>query len=476
MRFARRTALLLGFVLPFGSHAETFQDTKGNTWEISGFVKVEATRASETPRQISPNDSLYKYDQRNAFVPVPSNPSLGSRSSSLALQQLALGYSHETEGAVTFEARASYRWRSTADLGEWFSASDVSYRSGKGLANRDWFEKFIGVSRPDLGFVRYGTQLSRTWARSDSFSYPIGLANQWAGTGAGFSVMPEALRLTSKPFEDGIGKLTFEVSLGRDRLNTDIVQQNRLTQSNIAYQPGATEPRLVELFLQYSRERHLIEFTLQNVTGARQSSFGKAPLVGWIGDPDAMSVGGVWLPRRAGKPGQSAAVLQGNYWPNPQNMLTYGARHNRWTGSAANCAYDTVQKVCLFGFDPGFNYGDLNSDYTGYRASNYDLMLGWSHYRGLYTYTAGGVYYGRASSANPIEWGQSNTALSLNLGIYRKLPEVHKGASVYGGIGWSRVSRLGPAPVSMPDNLFLGFNSHYDRSGSAATVGFNLVF
>ena len=283
MRFARRTALLLGFVLPFGSHAETFQDTKGNTWEISGFVKVEATRASETPRQISPNDSLYKYDQRNAFVPVPSNPTLGSRSSSLALQQLALGYSHETEGAVTFEARASYRWRSTADLGEWFSASDVSYRSGKGLANRDWFEKFIGVSRPDLGFVRYGTQLSRTWARSDSFSYPIGLANQWAGTGAGFSVMPEALRLTSKPFEDGIGKLTFEVSLGRDRLNTDIVQQNRLTQSNIAYQPGATEPRLVELFLQYSRERHLIEFTLQNVTGARQSSFGKAPLVGIAG-------------------------------------------------------------------------------------------------------------------------------------------------------------------------------------------------
>ena len=212
------------------------------------------------------------------------------------------------------------------------------------------------------------------------------------------------------------------------------------------------------------------------MTGARQTSFGKAPLVGWIGDPDAMSVGGAWLPRRAGKPGQSAAVLQGNYWPNPQNMLTYGARHNRWTGSAASCAYDTVQRVCLFGLDPGFNYGDLNSDYTGYRASNYDLMLGWSHYRGLYTYTAGGVYYGRASSANPIEWGQSNTALSLNLGIYRKLPEVHKGASVYGGIGWSRVSRLGPAPVSMPDNLFLGFNSHYDRSGSAATVGFNLVF
>ena len=168
--------------------------------------------------------------------------------------------------------------------------------------------------------------------------------------------------------------------------------------------------------------------------------------------------------------------MQGNYWPNPQNMLTYGARHNRWSGSAASCNYDSTQKLCLFGMDPGFNYSDAVTDYTGYRASNYDAMLGWSHYRGLFTYTIGGVYYGRASSANPIEWGQSNTGLSINLGVYRKLPEVHKGASVYTGIGWSRVSRLGPAPVSMPDNLFLGFNSHYDRSGSAATLGFNLVF
>jgi hypothetical protein len=473
MRISCRAALTLGVVLPLFAQAETFQDSKGNTWEISGFVKVEATRASASPKLISNDASLYKFDQRNAFLPAPSNPSFASRSSSLALQQLSLGYRHETEGAVTYEARASYRWRSTAAIGEWFSASDVSYRSGTGFNDRDWFERFVGVSRPDLGFVRYGTQLSRTWARSDSFSYPIGLANQWAGTGAGFSVMPEALRLTSRPIEDGIGKLTAEVSLGRDRLNTDSVQQNRLTSNGTAFNPGPTEPRLIELFLQYSRERHLIEFTLQTVSGARQSSFGKAPLAGWIGDTDTIAPSNA-IPRRAGKPSQSAAIVQGNYWPNPQNMLTYGARHNRWSGSAASCNYDGKQ--CLFGMDPGFNYGDAVTDYTGFRASNYDAMLGWSHYRGLFTYTIGGVYYGRASSANPIEWGQSNTGLSINLGVYRKLPEVHKGASVYTGIGWSRVSRLGPAPVSMPDNLFLGFNSHYDRSGSAATLGFNLVF
>ena len=169
-------------------------------------------------------------------------------------------------------------------------------------------------------------------------------------------------------------------------------------------------------------------------------------------------------------------MLQGNYWPQPQNMITYGVRHNRWSGSAANCNYDAALGVCLFGMDPGFNYGDSATDYTGFRGSSYDAMLGWSHYRGLYTYTAGFVYFGRASSDNPIEWGQSNSGISVNLGVYRKLPEVYKGASIYAGLGWSRLNRLGPAPLSMPDNLFLGFNSLYDRSGGALTLGMNLNF
>jgi hypothetical protein len=455
--------------------AETFRSEGGTLWELSGFMKLEATRADTALKRVPEANSLYQFDVRNAFRAVPAVPVVEKRSSSLALQQLSLGVSHETDSAVTWEARASYRWRSEAGIGEWLRSPDVDYRSGGGWSGTDWFERLVGVSRPDLGGLRYGTQLSRAWARSDSFSFPIGLSNQWSGSGASYGILPEALRLTSRTFEDGRGKLVAEITVARDRLNTANVEQSRTTSTGESYSPGPTEPSLVELFLQYSVPGHLIEFVMQSSRGARQSAFGKGALIGWIGDPDTLGPTNA-QPRKAGRPSQSTAILQGNHWPNPQNMLTYGLRYSRWSGSAVSCNYDSVNGYCLFGMDPGFNYGDAPAHYAGFRGSSVDAMLGWSHYRGLYTYTAGFVWFGKASSDNPIEWGQSNSAISTNFGVHRKLPEVHKGASVYGGLGWSRFSRIGPAPLSMPDNLFLGVNPLYDRSGAALTVGFNIVF
>jgi len=477
----KRCALALATLTCSVATAETFRDSAGNTWELSGFMKLEATRAATVPRtpliplKDKPGEFTnpgYTDDWRSAFSTPAERQSLGNRSSSLALQQLSAGFSHETDTAVTLEARASYRWRSTASLSRLFKTPDVDYRRGSEFKDTDFFEKFVGFGRPDLGAVRYGTQLSRSWARSDAFSYPVGLSGQWADSGAGFGILPEALRLTSRPFEDGQGKLTAELSLGRNELNTYLV--------NNKPSPPPTEPRLVELFLQYSREKHLIEFTLQSASGARQTSFGKSALLGWIGDPD--NAPNTNVPRRSGKPSQSVAMLQGNYWPDPQNMLTYGVRHNQWSGSANNCNYGPIpndpagKQGCVYGIDAGFNYGNAGLDYAGFRAASTDALLGWSHYQGLFTYTAALMYFGRASSENPIEWGQSNSAVSANFGIYRKVPEVYKGASVYAGVGLSRTSRLGPAPLSAPDNLFLGFNSLYDRSGASFTIGTNLVF
>jgi hypothetical protein len=467
-----RYALAIACLACSAAQAETFQDSLGNTWELSGFMKLEGTQALRAPRIVPDDSSKYKQgDWRNAFNAAPIDAPSGSRSSSLALQQISAGVSHETDGAVTLVARASYRWRSTGSPSRWFKTPDVDYRQGSGLDGTDFFEKFVGIGRPDLGTLRYGTQLSRSWARSDSFSYPVGLSGQWANSGAGFGLMPEALRLTSRAFEDGQGKLTAELSFGRNELNTALVSRTP--------SPGPTEPRLVELFLQYSRDKHLIEFTLQSASGARQTSFGKSALLGWIGDPDSLA--NSTRPRQAGKPSQSVAMLQGNHWPNPENMLTYGIRHNQWSGSAINCNYGPIPpsfstQGCVYGIDAGFNYGNTALNYAGYRAASTDAMVGWSHYRGLFTYTAALMYFGRASSENPIEWGQSNSGLSANLGVYRKLPEVHQGASVYAGVGFSRVSRLGPAPLSAPDNQFLGFNSLYDRSGGSATIGTNWVF
>ena len=75
-------------------------------------------------------------------------------------------------------------------------------------------------------------------------------------------------------------------------------------------------------------------------------------------------------------------------------------------------------------------------------------MLGAGYLRGLWTYTAGGVFLNKASTDNPVEWGQDNSALFLNLGFYRQMPELSVGGlftiEVYGGIGRDHVRSPGP--------------------------------
>jgi len=481
----KRSALgtgLLFVLVARAVNAETFAGPGGTSLELNGFFKVEGSLAVSAPKVVAPADSVYTYNARNAFdpnnrEPLP-NPSSGPRTSTLTLQQIGVGISKETDSAITYEARVTHRWRKASgdEFFDWLSSPDVNYKTSNPFGNADFFEKLIGISRPDIGSLRYGTQLSRSWSRSDAFTFPIGLSSQWADSGAGFGILPEAIRYTSPVFEDGTGKLTFEVTLAQNKRNTELVDKGYVASlfTDNAYFPGATTPRLGEFFLQFSNSKNLIELTAQTSTGAQQAAFGKAALVGWIGDPDSnpLTPG---IPRSAGKPSQSVVMLQGNHWPNPTNMLTWGLRRSQWSGSAASCN-PNLTYGCLFGVDPGFNSGLRPQSYQGYRASTLDLMGGWSHYQGLFTYTVGGVYFGRANSSNPIEWGQSNSAWGMNAGIYRKLPEILKGLSASIGISSANLLRLGPAPLSMPGNSFLGPNSLYSKNGQAITVGATWVF
>lgn len=441
-------------------NAASFEVASGSKLEISGFTKHEWSR-SFSPIHVPTNEqSKYTYDNRNALTkPSVTSVPQASRNSELSIQQLSLGATHETAGAVSVEARMTYRWRSSEAF-KVFDVADQDYIAGNGtIWKSDLTEKFLGVSRPDLGSLKFGTLLSRSWSRSDAFSFPVGLSGAWADSGAGFAILPTAIRLTSPIWEDGSGKLTAEATLATNNKNS-------------AYSSSATTPKAVELFLQFSNSKNLIELSMQSASGAKQTSFGKAALVGWIGDPD--SIAGV--PRNSGKPSQSVVTLQGNHWPNPQNMLTWGVRRSQWSGSAASCTYSQTDGYCLFGIDPGFNYGPENTNYVGYRARTMDTMLAWSHYRGLYTYTLGGIYFGSASSDNPTEWGQSNSALHLNLGISRLVPEVHKGLRVSAGTSFTRFDNTGPAPLSMPNNNFLGVNPLYKKHGHGATVGLTWAF
>ena len=184
---------------------ETLEDSYGNKYEFAGFLKLEGGLSSTTPKIVPKESSEYLRDSRNAFQPFPAASLVdhGPSVSRLTMQQVTIGVSRETDSAVTLETKATYRWRSPAgaSFSNWFNQPDVDYKAGTGLGSADYFEKLVGIGRPDLGNVRYGTQLSRSWSRSDAFTFPIGLSSQWADTGAGYGIFPEALRYTAPPLK-----------------------------------------------------------------------------------------------------------------------------------------------------------------------------------------------------------------------------------------------------------------------------------
>lgn len=462
--------LALILASPASLLAASFEAPDGSKFDITGFTKHEWSHSAEGARIVSNDDSTYKSDSRNAeSKPGVEKTTRAGKSSELSMQQLSLGWAKETAGAVGFEARLTYRWRGDQAT-RFFKAPDLDYRpNDSGPLNLDYTERFVGISRPDLGALKLGTQLSRSWSRSDAFSFPVGLSGVWADSGAGYGILPSAVRLTSPTFEDGSGKLTAELTAASSKLNNSIFTVNpTLIAENVT---NPTRPKAIELFLQYSNAKNLIELTIQSAQGANQTAFGKSALVGWIGDPDTVD----GQPRMAAKPSQSVVTLQGNHWPNTSNMLTWGVRRSQWSGSAAVCNYNPVRDQCIY-VDSGFNYGPESGKRLGFQATTFDAMLGWSHYQGLYTYTVSAAYFGKASSKNPQEWGQSNSALHLNVGMARKVPEIDKGLTVTLGLSRSQFQKFGPAPVSMPNNNFLAANPLYDRVGYGATAGLTWTF
>ena len=421
--------------------------------EISGFAKDEyhiCDNCSEGLVNRSP------YDPRGVLDPPDpmlnqGGPS-GDKSGNLGLVQLTLGLSHEFDNAVKVEAKAGARMRNwDADIYD------------------NWMtDLYADVSHPRYGSLTVGKMTSRSWTRADSFAYPLGLSSPWAESGAGYGLYPEAVRYATREFEIPIGKIRFEGSYAqadeRYPLNRDSLVE------------GPPDPRLYEVFIQFSNEKNLVELVYQQSDGGRQSSFSKGAFYGAQGNTN----GPVSSPEYE-DPSESVLILQGNYYMNERWRFTYGLKRSEWSGQAQQCDYGPVsseQDQCFWD-QAGFNYSDeINKIYE---AVSYDALLGAGYIRGKWTFTAAGVYMNKASTKNPIEWGQDNTALFMNLGLYRDLPEVRLGGlfkmQVYAGLGRVMYGRQGPAPLSMPSNVaFGGVDPRTSESGNFFNIGANLNF
>jgi hypothetical protein len=370
----------------------------------------------------------------------------------LFLAQLTAGLSHEFDNAVKLEAKASARMRNMEEdiFDNWFT------------------DLYAGVSHPTYGTLQVGKFSSRSWSRTDSFAYPVGLSSAWAESGAGYGVYPEAVRYGTREFEIPIGKIRFEGSYAQADT------RRPLNPESLVDDPP--DPSLYEIFIQYSNEKNLIELIYQDSDGGRQSSFSKGAFYGAQGNTNGPLSSPLYE-----APSENVLILQGNYWMNERWKFTYGLKRSEWSGQAQQCDFgpvSPVQSVCFWD-QPGFNYSDeLDAVYD---AVSWDFLLGAAYNRGLWTYTAGGVFLNEASTDNPVEWGQDNNALFLNLGIYRQVPELSIGGlfkvEAYAGIGRIMFGRQGPAPLSMPNNIaFGGVDPRTSESGNTFTLGANLNF
>jgi len=416
--------------------------------EISGFLKEEMSFCDNcTQGVVNPSS----YDPRGVLSPpVPmlnqGAPS-GHRSSNLGLAMLTAGLTHEFDNALMIEAKASGRERN--------NAPDIY---GQYL-----LDGHVGISYPTLGSVQVGTLPTRTWTRSDAFAYPVGLSTSWAESGAGYSVVPRGIRIASKEYELPVGKIRLEGTYGTAS------KEYPLNASAIVTPPPT--PSLFETFIQYSNDKHLIELTYQQSTGGVQSSFSKGALYGAQGNTN----GGSGLPAYH-VPHEDVTILEGNYYPNPVWQFTYGLKRSEWSGQQQQCDYGPISANahgCFFD-QGGFNYA---IDGAVHHAIEYDAFGGVLYHLRLWTFTAAATHMNKAYVHTPTEYGQDNTATFMNLGIYRKVPEVYKNFEVYGGLGKILFGRQGPAPLSMPNNnADGGVDPRTSRSGNGVTIGANVLF
>ncbi|MDE2304531.1 MAG: hypothetical protein KGL34_03165 [Gammaproteobacteria bacterium] len=434
--------------------------------EISGFMKDEYSWCDNCSRGlVNPSP----FDPRGALTPASPNPPLNqggpsySTSANLGLAMLTLGLTHEFSNAFKIEAKASGRVRN--------NAADIY--------NQYLIDGHIGIEHPVYGTLQIGVLPSRSWSRADAFAYRLGLSTSWAESGAGYGVFKQAVRYTSPEIDFALGKLTLEATYATAKRNYPLNYSSLLatvTPANYQYFYGPPKPQLLELFAQYSNQKNLIELIYQQSEGGYQSSFTKGAFTGAIGSPNtsATAAPGYQPPR------ESLVLLEGDYWFRPQWRITYGLKRNEWSGQQQQCDFGNAVTPAGVNFSgcfwdqAGFNYA---SDNLRHHAVEYDALAGLAYTRDLWTFTIGGVRMNKAYVKTPTEWGQSNTATFVNLGVYRKMPEVLRGFEVYGGIARVMFGRQGPAPLSMPNNTAdFGVDPRTSRSGNSLTIGANLNF
>jgi predicted porin len=426
-----RASALASMALAGSAHALEFGPD--GMFTLNGFGEVTVTRANnQCPTsgcQLSPETDR----QRIWADAVTPGLALSRKDTEFTQTQLWLGAKYDLGNGFKTKATLSQNWR-----------------DGRADSPGFWREKNIAISHEDHGTLTVGHMLSRTWQFSDyPFGTHIGLSYAWAGTGAGYRNLTRAVRYTSRVFDVVEGDMVLEATY--DSGNSDF---------------KINKPRFLELWGHYGKGPLSVDAMYQNTRNGTPSAFGAAVFHGPFYDAAADG--------KLGNSGQSVALLQAIYQYSPKIELSGAVRHNRWSGAYAVVALPGPPAQFNFPFNVDW-FGSVNGvPNPGYAARSTDFSLGARYRMDQWTFATGLAYFGQASTRNPSERGQSNSALVNTLQatyVYGNGFEV----SVFGGTIHYRRKAL--APLSMPSNAMLnGIDSRVTKAGNWVGVGAKYAF
>ena len=324
-----------------------------------------------------------------------------------------------------------------------------SWRDGNADTPGFWREKNVALSQEEYGTLTIGHTSTRTHSFADyPFASNLGVSYQWAGYGAGYRLLTQAIRYTSRVLDVADGDLVLEATY--DRGDTSFKTH---------------EPRFLELWAHYGKGDWVIDAMLQDTRNGGPSAFGGSVFKGAFYSPIADG--------KIGGNGQSVAVLQATYRVNPVLEVSGGVRHNRWSGAYAAIVVPGVRAQWNnpFNVDWGGTLGGVAN--PGYPASSTEFILGARYRMDKWAFSTAMIYYGKANTDNPSDRGQNNSALLNSVGAtyyYGENLEFSLGASMV------HFQKKGLAPLSFPGHNFIGHDSRVAKASNGFTVGVKYTF
>ena len=446
-RLALASALLS---LSASSHAIDFGPD--GMFSLTGFAKMETSVGSNQCKDCAVFPLEDK--QRIWADELVNGKEYKSMAQTTILFQPWLGAKYNLGNGFTANALLSQRFRGGAgNVVDSLKSIDLDMAFDPNI----WYEKNIAVSHEDYGRVAIGSMTARGWAVADyPYGTNIGLSNEWAGSGAGYGMLGNAIRVTTRPL---------------DFMNGDLVLEATIDQGNTGFTKN--KPLLIELYAQYHQGDLVVDADYQNAKNGKPMAWGHGPFSGLTDSAadDSLLTSGAE---------QSMAMAVARYQLTSQMELSGGVRFNQWSGMRALQLTYGPQGLWNNMFNVKWCRESANcpdptkNNSPGYAASSVDLSAGARYRTGPWTASVGVIYLGKASTSNPEERGQSNDALAATLGLNY---DYGQGIQFYSFAGMSHFGRIGLSPMSMPgNNAFWGVDSRVTQDGNWFGAGVVYTF